>query len=406
MKFSFKIKLSVTMVLQFMATGAVIPVFSLYLKDYLNFGGLQTGIIIAMSSVASFVSPIATSFIADKIISAEKLFTVCQLIGAAAIGLLAFQRNYYIVLILFLFYSLITGPTVALINAIFFHSSSRKESRKYGFLRVWGTIGWIVVAWIFYFWLDRYPERIQDTLIFSSISTFVLGFFSLTFPEEKNRIKSEKFIPIETIRLIARPEIIFLLLYGFLVNLIIRYFYYGASPFLESIGFANKYIMPAMSLGQISEILAMLITGFLIKKFGYRLVLIFGLFMELLRSAALFVGSPVIFVLSGLFVHGFSYTFYFVPSIILLDSYCNKMTRTDLHQLSTMFTLGFGRLAGNLIAGVVMDYVTVNNVVDYQKFWLVPIIITMVSFILPVFFIKPKDRYEAQYNTSGLDNYE
>lgn len=392
MKLSIKIKLSVTMTLQFMAIGAVIPVLSLYLKDYLHFNSFQTGIIIAMSSVASFVSPVVTSFIADKIISAEKLFTICQFIGAAAMGFLAFQNNFFGVLFLYLFYSLIMGPTIALVNAIIFHSSSNEESKNFGFLRVWGTIGWIIVAWGFYFWLDRYPERIQDTLIFSCITAFIIGFFSLTFPKTRARIKSERFIPIESIKVIIKPEIIFLLLFGLLINLVERYFYYGAAPFLKSIGFANKYLMPVLSLGQISEILAMLITGFLIKKFSYKIVMISGLIMELLKFTALFVGYPVTFVLVGLFVHGFAYAFYFVPSIILLDSYCSKTARTGVHQLSTVFTMGFGNMAGNLIAGAVMGYATVNSVVDYQKFWLVPIIITAVSFIIPVFFIKQKDK--------------
>lgn len=392
MKLSIKIKLSVTMVLQFMAMGAVIPVLSLYLKDYLHFNSFQTGIIIAMSSVASFVSPVVTSFIVDKIISAEKLFTICQFIGAVAMGFLAFQNNFFGVLFLYLFYSLIIGPTFALVNAIIFHSYSNEESKNFGFLRVWGTIGWIIVAWGFYFWLDRYPERIQDILILSCITAFILGFFSLTFPKTRTRIKSERFIPIESIKVIIKPEIVFLLLFGFLINLVIRYFYYGAAPFLKSIGFANKYLMPVLSLGQISEILAMLITGFLIKKFGYRIVMIFGLIMELFKLTALFVGYPIIFVLTGLFLHGFAYTFYFVPSIILLDSYCSKTARTGVHQLLTVFTMGFGNLAGNLIAGAVMSYATVNSVVDYKKFWLVPIIITAVSSIIPIFFIKQKDK--------------
>ena len=392
MKLSIKIKLSVTMTLQFMAVGAVIPVLSLYLKDYLHLNSFQAGIIMAISSVASFVSPVVTSFIADKIISAEKLFTICQFIGAAVMGSLAFQRNFFSVLFLYLFYSLVMGPTIALINAIIFHSSSSEQNTNYGFLRVWGTVGWVIAAWGFYFWLDRYPERIPDILIFSCITTFTLGLFSLAFPKTRTIIKTKSFIPIESFKLIIKPEILFILLYGFLLNLTDRYFYYGAAPFLKSIGFANKYLMPALSLGQVSEILAMLVTGFFIRKFSYRVVIIFGLTMQLLKFIALFVGYPVGFVLMGLSVHGFAYAFYFVPSIILLDSYCSKTARTGVHQLITIFTMGLGNLAGNLIAGAVMGFVTVNNIVSYQKFWLVPIIIVVVSFIIPIFFIKQKDK--------------
>src|SRR4030042_3140212 len=204
MKLSTKVKLSAMMILQFMAVGAVMPVLSLYLKDYLHLSSFQAGIIMAMSSIASFVSPVVTSFIADKIISAERLFTICQFIGAAAMGFLAFQKNFFGVLFLYLFYSLIMGPTIALINAIIFHGSSNEDSKNYGFLRVWGTVGWVIVAWGFYFWLNLYPDRIQGTLIFSCITSFTLGLFSLAFPRTRKIIKSERIIPIESIKIIIK----------------------------------------------------------------------------------------------------------------------------------------------------------------------------------------------------------
>ncbi len=378
------------MVLQFIAGGAVVPILSVYLNDYLHFNPFETGIIIGMSSVAAFVSPLVTSFIADKIISAEKLYAVCQFFGAVIMALLIFQTQFVNVLILYLLYSLIIGPTFALINAIIFHNASKKDSKNYGFLRVWGTIGWILAALGFFFWLKAFPERIPDTLKLSCMATFVLSVFSLTFPKTNARAKSESFIPIESLKVIIKPEIIFLLLFGFFINLVQKYFYYGAGPFLKDIGFENKFLMLVMSLGQVSEILAMLITGFLIRKFGFKTVMIFGLVMETVRFTALFTGFPVVFVLLGIFVHGFAYTFYYVPFIIFLDSHCSEVARTGVHQLSTIFTMGFGNLAGSVIAGTVMFYSTANNIIDYRLFWGVPIIITLMSFFMLVFFIKGK----------------
>jgi nucleoside transporter len=399
MKFSTKVQLSIMMILQFIAAGAITPIFSLYLKDYLHFDGIQTGLIIGTSSIAAFVSPLVTSFIADKIISAERLYTICQFGGAVVMGILAFQINFMSVLLLYLFYSIIIGPTFALINAIIFHNASKEDSKNYGFLRVWGTIGWIIVAWIFYFYLNKFPEKIPDVLKLSCITTFMLSIFSLTFPKTHARAKSESFIPIESIKVIIKPEIIFLLLFGLCINMLERYFYYGAAPFLKSIGFENKLLMPIMSLGQISEIIAMLLTGLLIKKLGYKIVMIFGLLMEMIRFSGLFFGKPLIFVLSGLFVHGFAYTFYYVPFIIFLDSHCSKKARTGVHQLSTIFTTGFGNFLGSMIAGIVIDHSTVVNIVDFKKFWTVPIIITILSFFILLFFINEKNK-----NKINIDN--
>jgi len=370
------------MVLQFIAAGAILPIFSLYLTENLHFNGFQTGLIIAMSSIAVFISPVVTSLIADRIISAEKLYTICQFFGALTMGALSLSTDFYPVLFLYLLYALIVGPTFALINAIIFHNSSEQESGNFGFLRVWGTIGWIIAAWAFYFWLNRYPDRIPDALKFSCITTGVLALFSLTFPKTAIRAKPEKIFPRESLRVMIQPGMMFLLLFGFCIFLIEKYYYYGAAPFLKSIGFENKMIMPVMSIGQISEIAAMLFTGALIKKFGSRTVMLFGLIMEIVRYYALYSGHPVFFVFTGLFAHGFAYTFFFVPYIVTLDSLCSKEARTGVHQLSTIVTSGCGNLAGALLAGIVLDAATKNSIVDYKTFWLVPMIVVGIGFFV------------------------
>ncbi len=71
-----RIRLSVLYFFEFCIFGGVVPVLSLYLKELPGFTGLKVGFVLSMTSVASITSPLIAQQIADRYISAEKLFSL------------------------------------------------------------------------------------------------------------------------------------------------------------------------------------------------------------------------------------------------------------------------------------------------------------------------------------------
>ncbi len=106
MKIAVKPRLSLLFFLQYLINGAIFPIFALYMKNYLQFSGAQVGIILAMSSVTALVSPLLGAVVADKYLSAERLFGICHLIAAGLLLLLAVQKTFLPVLILYFFFAL------------------------------------------------------------------------------------------------------------------------------------------------------------------------------------------------------------------------------------------------------------------------------------------------------------
>jgi MFS family permease len=101
--------------------------------------------------------------------------------------------------------------------------------------------------------------------------------------------------------------------------------------------------------------------------------------------------SPILFVLSGLFVHGFAYTFFFMSVIIYLDHHCNKKSRSGVHQLFTIFSGGLGNFCGSILAGLTADlFMNKQNMSNfsYSHFWIVPIVIDVIVIIGLIFFFK------------------
>jgi MFS family permease len=149
-------------------------------------------------------------------------------------------------------------------------------------------------------------------------------------------------------------------------------------------GFSETSIMPAMSLGQATEVLAMGFLGLLIARFGPRRLLAAGILMEIGRFALFAVGTSPVWLYIGLGLHGPAFAFFFATGFIILDSYCDSRSRAGVHQLFAILTSGLGSLAGNLAAGRTLDFIAggARGPIDFQSFWLVPTLLACLALAL------------------------
>ena len=389
-----RLRLSVMMFLQYFVLGATVPIFSLYLTRHLDFSGIQAGMIMSMTAMAAFVSPLAGAFIADRSIRAERLFGVCHLLGGVLMATLSLQTRFYPFLFVYLAYMMIFGPTIALSNAITFHHLPRAE-KDFGGIRMWGTIGWIAVAWLFgHMWLkgggDMVTGRLPDALKLSSMASILLGIYAFCLPRRSVRIDTGRpLIPTEALRVMANRNVLMLCGFSFLIAVVDRYYFFGTGPFLRTIGFSGSSIMPAMSLGQVPEVFAMGLLGFFLVRLGQKRVMAIGVSMELLRFIFFSIGTSKLLVLVGISFHGIAFAFFFSTAYIYLDHHCTKESRAGVHQLYAIITSGMGSFTGSLAAGRTLDFFTPkSNVIDFQSFWMVPAALSLITLLLLLLFFR------------------
>jgi len=387
--FFMKIRLSILVFLQFFIYGAITPIISLYLINYLHFSGTQAGFIIGLSSLSAFVSPLIGAFIADRVIHSERLYSICFVLSGFVMWILIGQKDYLTVLLLLLVYYLISGPTFGLLNAIIFHHLPDSK-KSYGSIRIWGTIGWIAVAWILgFFWLRSSGssvvlERLPEALKLSVYCSIILGLYGFTLPlSHAHSELSKKLIPVESVEVFKKFPVIFISIFSFFITIVDRYYYFGIAPFLRSMGFSESSLMPLMSIGQIPELFAMGLLGFILSKKGFKSVIATGIILEMFRFFLFSMGNFLPFLLLGISFHGIAYTLFFASVTIFLDSHCTKKARTGVHQLFSIINAGFGNFFGSFLAGKTMDvFRGVNDVgTNYFSFWMVPGIISVLVLI-------------------------
>lgn len=392
------IRLSILTFFLLFGAGAAAPIMGLYFTQYLHLSGGLAGAILSVSALGVVIAPFLGSMVADRLVPAERLLSLCLFGSALLIFLLSKAHSPMAVLILFGGHSLMFGPVLSLNNAVIFHHVENRGG-DYGRIRVFGTLGWIAVAWLFsWFWLRGgqgrvLPERLPDALVLSALVYAAMGVFSLFLPPTKVSRGADRpgLLPRDAFAVIVEPEILALATSVFLCILTDRFYYYGAAIFLKQSGFDESRILPVLSLGQFLEIPAMAFLGQILSKLSMKKVLLLGLVCNGCRFGFFtFSSSRPELIFAGIMFHGLTYAFFFSTAFVCLDTFVKSANRAGVHQLFTIFTTGAGTLAGSLLAGLLSQYaVSDTGTTDFRFYWAFCLVVVLVAVICVVFFFKP-----------------
>lgn len=375
---AIRLRLVIMMFVEYAIPGATLPVLSYYLMSRLGFSSFEASLVMAMSPLSAFIAlPLAT-YIGDRYLTAERLLAVCHLIAAGFMAALVLVERFPTFVFVYFGYGLCFVPTMALTNTVAFHHA-RDARRDFGQVRLWGTVGWVAVAWIFgYLWLgtgEHRSERLFHALVLSAACSLFLGLYALTLPRSSvNPSKEATFIPKAAIRLFMRPSLMLLGILTIVTTLTHQFYYFGMGPFLSDIGFKDHHIMPSMSLGQVTEIACIGLVGLLLGRLGLKAVLVLSVAANMFRFAVFALGGPPSLILVGLSMHGLCYAFFYTSGFIYVNENAGPRTRAGAQQLYHLLMGGVGTLAGFITAGLTGRLLTdtTTGIIAYQAFWMVP----------------------------------
>jgi len=428
-------KLFLMMVMEFFIWGAWLPLIFSYLPS-LGFTPIQQAWILNAFPIAAIVGMFFSNQFADRHFAAEKFLGFSHLIGGLAILGLGFTREFWPFFALMLAHCLFYVPTISIANSIAF--THMKDARKeFGFVRMGGTIGWILAAWPFTFilvdwarvraaaprgvigWLGTalgsgltgtaLKQATRWTFIVAGAVSLGLAAFSLLLPHTPPKKKSagasatERFAWLEALKLLKRPFVLILWFVTFIDAFVHNsYFnwtgtFLGAPPEAGGVGIPGNWIMPVMSLGQVSEILTMLVLGAVLKKLGWRITMLIGILGHAGRFAvyAFFPSEPWMIVAIQV-LHGVCYAFFFATVYIFVDAHFPKDVRSSAQGLFNVMILGIGVLAANsLCPWLIQSVFTANGVTDFRSMFLLPCLTALGAAIVLALAFRPPARAET-----------
>lgn len=404
-------KLATMMFLEYVIWGSWLPLLALYLADVLQFSGGEIGWIFATQAIACVVALFAGGQAADRLIATEKLLAICHVVGGTAMFVLAAQRTFWPFFATMLVYQLAYIPTMSLTNAIAFHHLADARN-DFGKVRMWGTIGWIAASWPFVFILagktgTELHAALGSIFVVAGLASYALAAFSLTLPSTPPASQStQRNAPLEAIRLLAAPAMLVLFIVTFVDALVHQCYFQWTSPFLERAGLAANWIMPAMSIGQIAEIVTMAGLGLVLQRLGWRTTMAVGVAAHAARFFVYSIGDPLWLMVAINVVHGMCYAFFFAAVYIFVDEHFPKDSRASAQGLFNLLILGLGPFAGSLLWGELADrFRTDAGAVDFERLFLVPAWLGVAATLLLLVAFHPErhatDRARALAETAG-----
>ena len=432
MNFSNRGKLFVMMALEFFIWGAWLPLIFGYLPS-LGFSPVEQALILNAFPIAAIVGMFFSNQFCDRNFAAEKFLAFSHLVGGLAMIGLAFTRSFWPFFGLMLVHCLLYVPTLSIVNSIAF--ANMKDSQKeFGWVRMGGTIGWVLAAWPFTFilvdwdkvhtanphglinWLgavlgsgltgDKLKAATAWTYIVAGIASLLLSAFSFVLPHTPpNKSVAEKFAWLEALKLLKHPFVLVLWLVT-LVDAFVHNCYFnwtgsflGADRSAGGVGIPGNWIMPVMSVGQIAEISTMFILGATLKRLGWRATMIVGLLGYPLRYAVyVFFPQHPELIIAVQILHGICYAFFFATVYIFVDAYFPPDARASAQGLFNVMILGVGALVANSLCPVLGQKVFLRNgLTDFHGLFLVPLICGLAAaVVLALFFNPPKTPTPAQ----------
>jgi nucleoside transporter len=401
MKFTTRIQLSVMMFFEFFIWGGWFVTMGTYLKSLSGTTDVQIGVAYGTQALGAIFAPFIIGLIADRFFPAQRILGVLHLVGAGLLYYASMQPDFGSFYPVILIYMILYMPTLALVNAVSFKQMNSPE-KEFSFIRVWGTIGWIVAGLIIG-WLAWEKEgALINTFKLTAIVSAILGIFSFTLPHTPppkagTKTSFGEIIGLDAISLLKDKNFLIFFICSILICIPLAFYYQETNIFLNELkvsGAAAK-----MSLGQMSETIFMFLMPWFFIRFGVKKMLLFGMAAWVLRYLLFGLGnaeSGMWLLYAGIILHGICYDFFFVTGQIYTDERAGERIRSSAQGMITLATYGIGMLIGFWFAGLIAEKYAIADGHNWKNIWLVPAgIAALVLLIFLVLFKEPKKKPEV-----------
>jgi nucleoside transporter len=428
------------MFLQYAIWGAWLPLLWPYLSNHLKFSAAEIGNAFALGALGAVFAPWVAGQVADRYFNTERFLGLAHIVGGVLVWMLASIQTVEQFLWFSFLYSVVYSPTLPLTNSLALSHCDR--DRDFGRVRLWGTVGWIVVGIAIGQWLLRAHTPGADALAgldasaaratvdasrfagmadafkLSGVLGVAMGVFCLlalpSTPPQPGRQRSAIREAIQQVRL---APLVTLFMLAVPVSCIHQFYFVHTSGFVGGLqgsdGDAFSRAVNAvfgvgggglMTIGQMSEILVLGFIPVLVATFSRKTLLAIGLAAYAGRMFLFAYGpgmaeeaglSPLAFVIPGIMLHGLCFGCFIFVAFMIVDEETSGDVRASAQSLFNLVIIGIGIIVGSKVASAVSDITKVDGAQDYRAMFSVPMWASLFCLVMLLMFYLPKGERQA-----------
>ncbi len=338
------------------AGGFIYPFISLFYKEQ-GLSGTQMGLLGTVASIIGLVSAPLIGRLSDNVANPRRVLQVC-LMGSAILFLILSQQNVFLwIAVIIALEAMIGAPIFPLSDAQALNVANHQKE-GYGSIRLWGSLGWAVTAFIGGWIVERtgLVSVFVGYAICFGLCSLMLG--ALTTPPSLAPKDDEPHPPLkDVLRGLLRDRALIGLAITFAIFWLTSN---GRQQFealyMQQLGASKQMIGFAYTYPALIEIPIMLWADRLMRKHGAGKLLTAALFIEGLVMSIIVFSPTLNSILFMRLASSVYYSFYAVASI----AYASERAPTG--QRATVLSLYFVTLGSTIslvaspISGLIFDH--------------------------------------------------
>lgn len=329
----------------FAFVGAFAPYFTLYLND-VGLSAWEIGVLMSVPQVMRLLAPNLWGWLADHLghrVAIVRLAAICSILGFAGFF---FTREYVPMLVAMALVWFFWSAALPLVEAMTLDHLAEHPDR-YGRIRLWGSVGFIVSVMVIGALLDYLPIAALLWAILAILASVLAS--ALTLHDTK--VGADGTAP-PLGGLIKRPAVLALLAACFFMSVAHGPLYVFYSIHLVDHGYDKMAVGLFWSLGVLAEIGVFIYMPRLMRRVSLRHILLVSFALAVLRFLLIGWGadSPVLLFIAQI-MHGATFGAYHAAAMAALTRWFASHQQARIQGLYGSISFGAGGMVGGLLSG-------------------------------------------------------
>jgi nucleoside transporter len=391
-----RVKLSAMMFLQFM----ILPVWFIPMFPYITAMApegssipMLCGMIMGFGALAS---PLFGMF-ADRYLNSEKVLALCNFASAVLLAYAYTVKSPTALFVTLLLVMVFYMPTWSLTATIAMANSTTEAFPQ---IRVFGTLGWVAAAVFSIAGTKVFGIQNFDTTpcIFAggAIAAVLAGALSFFLPPTQPPAKGKPASVVDALGLRAlvllkRPDFLVFSVLILLAMVPFQWYNVYNSLYLKERGY--EYLTVVMNLGQVLELVFMLLIPVILKKAGYKWGMVIGLLALVFRYGAFYLGASAgtqAGDYAGILIHGLIFGMLIVGSQMYVDAAAPAELRGQAQGFIGLIMFSLGTFLSNFVFDKLLAAsATADGLHNWTQPYLVSLGIALILAVLMAVAFKP-----------------
>ncbi len=338
----------------FAFVGAFSPYFTLYLQE-IGQSAWEIGVLMSVPQVMRLLAPNIWGWLADRLGRRALIVKLAALCSVAGFSGFFFTRDYLPMLAAMALVWFFWSAALPLVEAMTLDRLAGRPER-YGRIRLWGSIGFIVSVLAIGALLDHMPIA---AVLWACLLILVCVLLSALVLQETKVGADGTAEPLGD--LLRRPAVLALLAACFFMSVAHGPLYVFYSIHLVEHGYGKTTVGLYWSIGVIAEIFVFVYMPRLMCYFSLRSILLASFALAVLRFLMIgwLADSPLLLFIAQV-LHGATFGAYHAASVAVLTRWFAPHQQARMQGLYGSLSFGAGGMLGGLLGGQTWDSLGAN----------------------------------------------